>query len=218
MCTLDGLTLIAVAGSSGSGKTELTKIGKEEYGFVVVKFADPLKEMLVALGLSDYDVNGPNHHRNTPHPLLVGKSPRHAMQTLGSEWRDLIDKTLWSNIAFHRIIDMYQAGHRRIMIDDLRFLHEQDAIRKLHGFIWKVRRPSVEPTPAQLRMYRFPGLLRFMFRWFGVRDVHVSEREWFGLKEDRNIYNEGTLSEYQNMCRYSIEAALDQRGGTDAND
>jgi hypothetical protein len=67
-------------------------------GFARVRFAGPLKAMMAALGCTNAEIDG--DRKEVPCDLLGGKSPRWAMQTLGTEWGrkligdDLVDSSL----------------------------------------------------------------------------------------------------------------------------
>ena len=189
--------IIAVLGSSGSGKSEVAKHLAVHYRFTRVRFAEPLKDMLRAIGLTAYQLDGPQDVRNLPSYVLCGKSPRYAMQTLGTEWRDFIGKELWSRILHHRIEDMLtHTETRRFVIDDARFHHEMPMLRDLGAVIVAVRRKIVEPTRTDLFFARIPlpKLVRAAFHvLFGVRPLHISETEWFGIKPDIVIDNNGPL-------------------------
>lgn len=105
-----------------------------------------VKAMMRCLGLGDREIEG--DLKEKPHPVLCGKSPRHAMQTLGTDWgRDRIGRDLWVNAgieATHRALD--QGGS--VVIDDCRFENEGEAVRALGGEIIQIRRPCVGPVSA----------------------------------------------------------------------
>ena len=138
--------LIALTGYAGSGKSTVAKHLVEKHGFTLVKFAGPLKNMMRALGLGDREIEG--DLKEQPHPLLCGETPRHAMQTLGTEWgRNCIGQEFWIRAALenaHAVLD--QGG--RVVIDDCRFNNEADAVRALGGEIIQIRRPCVAPVSA----------------------------------------------------------------------
>ena len=65
-------------------------------GFLCLPFAAPLKAMFAALGIAPAPRDDPRVWRETPHPLLCGRTPRQALQTLGTEWgRDCIGDDVW---------------------------------------------------------------------------------------------------------------------------
>ena len=86
--------IIGLTGLAGSGETTVARHLMGMHGFVRHRMAEPLKSMLKALGLTEQQIDG--DLKEVPCELLGGKTPRHAMQTLGTEWgRDLISQNLW---------------------------------------------------------------------------------------------------------------------------
>lgn len=122
--------LIVLAGVAGAGKStiaaELVK-----HGYQVVKFAGPLKAMIRALGLTDAEIEG--DLKEKPCALLGGQTPRHAMQTLGTEWgRGLIHPDLWVAAWQHAAQRVLAAGGH-VVVDDCRFANELAAAMALGG-------------------------------------------------------------------------------------
>lgn len=138
------IKLIALTGYAGSGKTTAAKHLVEAHGFTLVKFAGPLKAMMRALGLGNREIEG--DLKEVPSAILGGKTPRHAMQTLGSEWgRNLIHSNIWVNAAMEMACDVIDHGGR-VVIDDLRFGNEVDAVRSHGGIIIRIDRPGIGPV------------------------------------------------------------------------
>ncbi len=98
-----------------------------------MKFAGPLKSMLFAIGLTDEEIEG--SRKESPHPLLCGKTARLAMQTLGTEWgRDMIGPDFWVNVWTETAREeLHQGG--RVVVDDCRFENEAGTVRRLGGTI-----------------------------------------------------------------------------------
>lgn len=132
--------LVGIAGKAGSGKSTAAQVLMDA-GWKRIKFADPLKNMLRALGLSEDHIEG--DLKTVPCDMLGGRTPRHAMQTLGTEWgRNLIAPTLWIDAARSDIKAALSAGHR-VVVDDLRFDNEADTIRALGGVVLGLERAGV---------------------------------------------------------------------------
>ena len=137
--------IIAIAGPKESGKSYASVILQSEAHFVRVSFADALKRMLMSIGLTHAQCDGAE--KEAPSDLLCGKTPRHAMQTLGTEWgREQIANDIWVRAT---IFEIYQAtvSHppgqfSRFVIDDLRFDNEASALHRAGAKIWEVRRPG----------------------------------------------------------------------------
>ena len=132
--------LIAFTGLVGSGKTTAARHLVEAHGFTLVKFAGPLKSMMRCLGLGEREIEG--DLKEQPCDLLGGATPRHAMQTLGTEWgRNLIHSNLWVNAAMASADAVFAQGGR-VVIDDMRFANEAQAVIASEGCIIHVLRPG----------------------------------------------------------------------------
>lgn len=143
------MLIIGLSGLKGSGKSEVARRLIQNHGFVRGKFAGSLKEMLRVLlayrgvGAATIERMIEGDLKELPTPHLNGRSPRHAMVTLGTEWgRDLIHPDLWVDVEVDRI-SRFRAVAPRIVFDDVRFENELDAIRRLGGPIWRVDRPGL---------------------------------------------------------------------------
>jgi hypothetical protein len=124
--------LIGLIGKKGSGKDTAAE-GLGTYGFQNVKFAGALKAMLRTLlayqGVDEITIGRmiDGDLKEVPTEYLAGKSPRFAMQTLGTEWgRNLIGPDFWLDTA------MKKATTGDTVITDVRFPNEVNAV-KAHG-------------------------------------------------------------------------------------
>ena len=165
--------VIAIVGPIGSGKTTVAKILREEHGFISIKFADILKNMLRTLyrsvGLPEPDIERKieGDLKECACPILLGKSPRWAMQSLGTEWgRDLIHQDLWAHIGVQRA---RYGNAPRVVFEDCRFLNEATMLRReLDAHIWRIEGR-------------------------GQRAAHVSEQEHYAIEANIEIANTGNL-------------------------
>lgn len=130
--------LIGIVGHAGAGKSTVAKT-LVDHGFMRMRFADTLKNMLRVLGLTDAQLDG--HEKERPCALLDWSTPRHAMQTLGTEWgRELISYHLWVNAAMADMDRRNAIQTFPVVFDDVRFENEAVAIRARGGEIWRVVR------------------------------------------------------------------------------
>ncbi len=172
--------IIGFTGKLKSGKTEAAKI-LVGHGFTRVRFAGPLKSMMACLQLTDAEIEGAL--KETPCDLLCGKTPRFAMQTIGTEWgRNTIGADLWVN-AWKRLVEKHE-DHQHVVTDDARFENELAAVRSLGGIIVQIVRPAAD------RIY-----------------VSNHESEQLECTPDLTINNDGTLEDF----RRKIEALADER-------
>ena len=163
------MRLIALIGPKRSGKTEVAKILKSK-GFACVKFAQPLKDMILSLpGITQEHIE--EDLKDLPCDVFNGKTVRHAMQTLGTEWgRNCIDSDLWLSLWKAKI-----KNRQLVVVDDCRFKNEAQAVRDLDGDIWESRREGVD----------YAG--------------HSSETEMAEIVPDVTIQNTGSIGDLANQ-------------------
>ena len=166
--------LIGITGLAGSGKSEVARVLMEEFGFVRVKFADPLKNMCRAL-IRDAGVDEETTERYVEGDLKGALVPglditaRWLMQTVGTEWgRDTIRQSFWTDLWQARV-DATRA--ERVLVDDVRFPNEVATVIERRGVMWRVERPGVAPGR------------------------HPSETFIASLRVDTTIDNHGTLKD-----------------------
>lgn len=164
--------IVGLVGRMGSGKSTVADSLCQTNGFTRVKFADPLKDMLRAIGLNEEQIEG--DEKMTPCNLLMGQTPRHAMQTLGTDWgRDMIHPDLWTRLWSER------AGqHSLVVADDCRFPNEARTILQQGGKLIRI-------VPA------FHG-------YEGGEVKHESEAYADQMEVHHEILNDGSI---QDLCR-----------------
>jgi hypothetical protein len=135
--------IIALTGPKGVGKTTFAKKVQSETKVLgtieILSFAGPLKAMLrTLLPPEAYTPEGKEDLRYG----LCGKTPRHLMQTLGTEWgRNLIGEDVWVEAVRNQILT---SDADTIIIDDLRFQNEAEMVRALGGEVWSVSRGGID--------------------------------------------------------------------------
>jgi hypothetical protein len=171
------MNVIAFSGKAGSGKSTSASYLVDHYGYTLLKFADPMKDMLRALGLGSFELEGSG--KEMPCFLLGGKTPRFAMQTLGTEWgRDTLSYDIWVTAWLHRAESLIKSG-KKVVCDDVRFPNEVEAVKKLSGVLIHIK----DPTRVD------------------HSDSHISESG--GLQHDFRILNNGTITElYEKVDQY----------------
>lgn len=142
--------VIGLCGVAGSGKSTASNYLTTAYDFRRERIAGPLKDMMRAFGLDERHIEG--DLKEVPTNLLCGRTPRHAMQTLGAEWgRVLIHPDLWTNVWEKRvdlILNVDDATPGGVVIDDMRFPNEVNLVRARKGVMIRIVRPEGAPVIA----------------------------------------------------------------------
>ena len=182
-------TVYAFAGKRGSGKSTASSVLVDELDFVDLKFADPLKNMLRALyrtcGVDAFTIERKieGDLKEVPCDWLNGATPRWAMQSLGTEWRDLISTTLWSDIFVKRVES--GAFGDKIVCSDFRFPHEAEALDRLNAYTYRIDRPSLVDDEAS---------------------KHASEALVDTLPVRSILVNDGTVEDLKEFVRDLVDA------------
>lgn len=178
--------LIALAGRAGSGKnTVATLLNGEE-----ISFAEPLKRFVQEVfAFTDAQVWGPSEERNKPDarysrqcerchgfhdgsgkcPACGGTgqtflTPRHALQSLGTEWGRSCYENVWADLAVRRAL---VSPAPLVLITDCRFINEARSVRAAGGEVWLVVRPGaglagaagLHPSEAEQESAEFLSLV-----------------------------------------------------------
>lgn len=134
-------------------------------GWIRLSLADPIKRTAQQWwGFSDQQLWGPSEERNRPDPRYPRPdgtflSPRFALQTLGTEggrtcypntWVDLAIRTanaILSGAVYHPHVGLGPSSGRRpvgVVIPDVRFANELDAIQAAGGQVFRLLRPGAD--------------------------------------------------------------------------
>lgn len=140
--------LIGLTGKARSGKDTVGDFIKGDMsarGYDTVlhySFAAPLKQGLQTMfGWTEDHTDGDLKEAVDEH---LGVTPRFAMQSLGTDWaRNMINQNTWVIIAKKRISEAWRRGEH-VLITDVRFDNEAQAIRELGGVVIHIERPGQE--------------------------------------------------------------------------
>lgn len=170
--------LIGLYGQMGSGKDTAADFIQMDYNVKRMAFADPLKEMMCSLLSINRATLEDRAFKEKPHPLLGGKTPRFAMQTIGTDWgREMISGSLWIDIARSRIeAALNENKYDMIVLTDIRFNNEAILINKLGGLIVDISRKD---NPH-------------------AHSSHISESGISNEFVDVTVENNGSLEEFKN--------------------
>ena len=167
---------LCVCGVAGAGKSALARVLERDYGYKVLKFADPMKDMLRVLGLGNRELEG--DRKESPCGLLGGRTPRWAMQSLGTEWgRGLMGESFWVDAWRRRVEALAEWPDAKLVVDDCRFPNELEAARSL-GFV-PVRIWREGAAKAHARGWREGHISEY-----ALDEVWMPEFENHGTPED----------------------------------
>lgn len=137
--------VIGIHGLARTGKDTVANFILAHRGGYLYSFADPIRAMLMPIGI---DMNDPYWQARKEEVIpALGVSPRRMMQTLGTEWgRELINPDLWLILAKQRLLN-YGAG---MVIADVRFENEAAWVRNQGGRVIHVIRKLAVPVAAHV--------------------------------------------------------------------
>lgn len=131
--------VIGLCGLAGAGKTTAARWIVSQHGYRAAPFAEPLKLMGRAFGLTWDEMYGDS--KEVPTEALCGKSPRQFMQLLGTEFgRQLIGPDIWVRRWQVHVAEWRTIGATAFVADDVRFPNEADAIRAAGGILVRIER------------------------------------------------------------------------------
>ncbi|MFF8473872.1 hypothetical protein [Streptomyces sp. NPDC015414] len=171
---------IALTGLARSGKDSVAARLIDYHGYVRVAFADPLKEaalkadpIISACGYSDGEIDMERlsqvvNEMGWERAKDLFPEVRRFLQYFGQTIRDL-DSSFWVRAAFGKIRQARAQG-RPVVVTDVRYTNEADALLSAGFDIVRVERPGL--VPGQ----------------------HISEREMAGYPVSATIVNDDTLS------------------------
>lgn len=149
-----------------SGKSTVASHLFDRYGYSIVPFAGTLKEMfrvlLLDLGLSRQEADLALYdEKEKPLDVLGGKTPRHAMQTLGTEWgRQCLSSDLWVRAWLAQVEQAERVHQRNVVADDVRFPEEAAAIRAAGGVVVRIVRPGAAEAAGKTMAHASEGALK----------------------------------------------------------
>jgi hypothetical protein len=154
--------IIGLSGYARSGK-DTAAAGMDMWGFKRVAFADKLRDFLYLLNpiiqprykrafamlvpdarvQTVIDKHGWGGYKETPY----GPEIRELLQRLGTECgRTLISDTVWIDAALNNVeLDDH---YKSIVVTDVRFPNEAQAIKDRGGYIVRIERDGIKPANA----------------------------------------------------------------------
>lgn len=143
--------ILGLSGYARSGKDTVAEYLVENYGFVRMAFADPMREALAHLNpwidFGGLRIPLSEALRITNWDGIKDESTeiRSLLQRMGTEvGRNMFGEHFWVDYAINKAVD---SGHERIVFSDVRFPNEVDGIKSFDGNkVWRIDRPGTEPA------------------------------------------------------------------------
>ena len=184
--------IIGLTGYARSGKDSVAQILVDNYGFTKYAFADKVRDIA-------YELNPIVEHSHKqlyvvkPVPLqsiVDALSWEHAkstvpevrrlLQDLGMAVRKHLGEETWIRATLDQI-----DKDKNVVISDVRFSNEAEAISALGGQVWRIKRMGVDAVNS-----------------------HISETQMDGYKVDQILLNHGTLEDLELSVKTRMNGLL----------
>lgn len=140
--------VLGLCGPAGCGKDTVAYLLHKHGNFHRYTLAMPLKKGLEAMLGIELDVWDDRVQKEAVIDWL-GKSPRQVAQTLGTEWgRQMVHPDLWVKLMLRKWDAVRISGSPRMVVTDVRFDNEAQAILDVGGTVWRVEREKLTPVAA----------------------------------------------------------------------
>jgi hypothetical protein len=205
--------IIGLSGLIGSGKNTAADYLKRSHGFTQLAFADALKDTVGSIfswprNLLEGDSDESRIFRETIDEWwgkrlgIKNFTPRYALQHIGTDvFRQHFNDSIWILNVERKIATLQEHGYS-VVVTDVRFPNEMDALRKLGSkflLISPVQKPTWYDIARGFPSYNLKQGMRELYP-----SVHESEYAWVAQQFDAEIANSGTINDLYDR----IEARL----------
>lgn len=175
------MEIVGLCGFKDSGKSTVAKHLVDNYGFVEITMAKPLKDITSIIygfdrDMLEGDTEEKRHLRETIRDPIWGRTGREALQYLGTDViRTYHDTETWVKIAMREVKKIVSSG-KSVVISDLRFINEYSQIINIGGNVWEISRRN--------------------FTDQDIESMHSSEKSFLAFPSThQQIKNHGTIDE-----------------------
>jgi len=201
--------LLGICGLKGSGKDTIGDYFVNTHGFIKLRFADVLKDIVSIIFSWDRELLEGSTPESREYREIKDEwwstkldmeiTPRIVLQKIGTDlFRDHFHKNIW-RIIVERKIDTYLNEGKDIVITDCRFMNEINMIKKYKGDVLFVCRN----TPEWFNLYRTGKIDR-------PSHIHESETEWVRYKFDYKIDNNNDVGTLYEKSEYIYNYIMDE--------
>lgn len=148
--------IIGLSGYAQSGKDTAAELLCLNYGYTRRAFADPMREALLRLNPKIDSITHVSHLVDDYGWDIAKKNPevRRLLQHMGTEvGRSMFGENFWVDRTFAGL-----KSEDKVVISDVRFPNEADAIKAMGGVVWRIIRKSVDavnPHPSEHAMKNY---------------------------------------------------------------
>ncbi len=162
--------IIGLSGYAQSGKDSTAELLCLNYGYTRLAFADPMRQALMIINPKLDSITRVSDFVGDYGWDVAKKNPevRRLLQVLGTDFgRKMLGDDVWINIALSGI-----KSEDKIVISDVRYPNEAQAIKNLSGSLWRINRHNHSAVNG-----------------------HTSEHAMDNYMFNHVIYNDGTLDD-----------------------
>ena len=142
--------IIGLSGYARSGKDTVAEYLVEEHGFTRRAFADSIREALLQLdphitidGTHNISLASAVDKMGWEYLKDLSPDVRRLLQRMGTEvGRNLFGNNFWVDLLIKNATE----ASTNIVVTDVRFTNEAEAIRSWGGEVWRINRPGTEPV------------------------------------------------------------------------
>ncbi len=162
--------IIGLSGYAQSGKDSTAELLCLNYGYTRLAFADPMRQALMIINPKLDSITRVSDMVEDYGWDIAKRNPevRRLLQVLGTDFgRKMLGDDVWINIALSGI-----KSEDKIVISDVRYPNEAQAIKNLSGSLWRINRHNHSAVNG-----------------------HTSEHAMDNYMFNHVIYNDGTLDD-----------------------
>lgn len=173
--------LIGIVGHMGAGKTTTVAQAAttlSNFSWRLMGFSDPFQPMLEACGIPLF-VYLDKSRWNEPLDALCGKTLRQATRSLGQTWgRECIGDDFWTRIALRKA-ESERLRNRHVIIDNVRYPSEFEALDQAGGIMIAFHRPGLEPDLSHVSEQHIAELQTWCHHRFEHREPFMQSNTRF---------------------------------------